>query len=317
MTIWDYLFTRKEECFGGSEFLYHYTSVDTFKKFVEEGGDFFCTDFRMLNDRLELMIGIEFVCKFLRDQLQWDELETLSFKNIYAHSILAEGVVVPWVMSFSRARDNLNQWRAYTDHRKGGVAVGIRRAQLWDAIDRLPGRYSKSIELDSHSGDTRKGFELRLLPCLYAERDKRLIEDQVSEVLIQHLDVFRRIGVGDATRLSEDLIFAINSVLELSAIIKHDSFCYEEEERLVILPMTRSDADCTIINGKKRWRTYLAEVQREGVMSAKFRGLRGLIRDVVISPHGDSDALYTEVRELLDKYDMTFCSLEHSILPYR
>lgn len=317
MRIWDFLFKHKESCFGESEFLYHYTSFDTLKKFVADGGDFYCTNYRELNDCSEMVIGVDFACKFFRRHLHWDDQKLDSFRTIYLQSIARENVVVPWIMSFSRAQDNLNQWRAYTNQQQGGVAVGIRRAELWNAIDRFPGRYSRSVELNANTHVARMGFELRLLPCLYAQRDEKLIEDLVSEMLLPHLQAFRRMGANDIMSRPLDLILAVNAVLELSSIIKHDSFHDEEEERLILLPMTRSSADCSSVGGKLRWRTYISEVQKEGIMSEKFRGLRGMIREIWISPHGECDTLQLSAQKLLHENNMTFCSLRKSLLPYR
>ena len=317
MRIWDFLFERKEESFVESEFLYYYTSFDTFCKFVANGGDFYCTNYKMLNDASEMAIGVDFVCDYLQKKLNWANESVSYFREVYLKSIASENVVIPWVMSFSRVQDSLHQWMAYTDSKQGGVAVGIRRAQLWSALDRDPGRYSKLAVMPDGTKGRNRAFELRLLPCLYAIRDKLLIEDLVAEMLSPHLSTFARMGKTITLLRPDDLILAINAVLELSAVIKHDAFNAEEEERLILLPMTRSVIDCEMIGGKKRWRTYLSEVQKEGVMSAKYRGLRGIIREVVISPHGNHDELLDSVQRVLTENDMTFCRIEKSRLPYK
>ena len=102
----------------------------------------------------------------------------------------------------------------------------------------------------------------------------------------------------------------------MSSVIKHEAFKNEKEVRLVLLPMTKSLSDCELIGGKPRWKTYVCETRKEGICNPKRRALRGMIKEVMISPHGDADMLWTTARFLLDKYDMIWCKLEKSALPY-
>ena len=317
-SIWESLFKRKQELFSENELLYHYTSLDVFCKFVEPPrNDFYCTHFKALNDGAEMRTGIDFAVSFLQSRLGWTDYEGLFFKKVYCDSINLDDVKVPWVMSFSRQRDNLNQWIAYTDPKRGGVSIGVQRGNLWSAIDRFPGCYSRAVSQDGRKA-TNKGFDLGLMPCLYSVRDKKLIEDLVEEMLTPYLDVFKCIiRNGILQDRPTDWNVAISSILRFSSIIKDESFGSEQEERLVLLPLTISYADCEVLGGKPRWRTYISEVQQEGFMSETHRGLRGLIREVIISPQGDRQLLHTTVNVLLKKYGMNnFCKLEDSCSPY-
>lgn len=49
MTIFDFLYKTIPAYFDEKAILYHYTSVDVLKKFIEDDGDLYCTHFGVLN----------------------------------------------------------------------------------------------------------------------------------------------------------------------------------------------------------------------------------------------------------------------------
>ena len=321
MTIFDFLRKKKPKYFDEKTILYHYTSVDTLSKFLEDCGDLYCTHFRTLNDSSEMTIGLSVVESCLREKFKWSDVKCAWFRENYKRLLQESEIVVPWIMSFSRAKDSLNQWAMYTDRVKGGVAVGFDMGLMWTEMDRMPGCYSKmAVTSKGGKGSVQdSAFELRLLPCLYTEDDAPIINELIDEFLLPYEAAFRRIG--DATAINEvvphDFTQAIISILNVSSIIKHESFRKEKEIRLVLMPKTKSLADCELIGGKPRWKTYLSRTRREGDgLSQQRKALRGLIKEVIISPHGDTDMLLTTVRCLLGKYDMKWCNLEKSNLPY-
>ena len=318
MTMYDFLSEKKKDAFNGKGILYHYTSIDTFQKLLADNGDFYCTDFRVLNDSSEMMMGMELALKYLSVVFTWSEMKCVWFRENYKMLVGGGGIVTPWVMSFSCERDSLNQWGMYTDRERGGVAVGFDISLVNSAIGRWPGCYSKAALTSEGEKGLDKKFELQLLPCLYAETDKDTINELFDMRLKPHADVFRRIGEASAAQEipADDFTCAIISILEVSAIIKHEAFRNEKEVRLVLLPMTKSLADCELIGGKPRWKTYVCVTRKEGHGNPKREPLRGMIKEVLISPQGDPDMLWTTVRFLLDKYEMSWCTLEKSSLPY-
>ena len=316
--MYDLLYEKKPNVFNEKGMLYHYTSIGTLEKFLDEDADFYCADFHVLNDSSEMMMGMELALKYLRAEFKWSEIKCDWFRENYNALVRGGEMVTPWVMSFSCERDSLNQWSMYTDRERGGVAVGFEAGQLGSAIDRWPGCYSKAALTSEGEKGIDKKFELQLLPCLYAETDKDTINELFDMRLKPHADVFRRIGEASAAQeiSADDFTCAIISILEVSAIIKHEAFRNEKEVRMVLLPMTKGLVDCELIGGKPRWKTYVAETRKEGYGNPKRKPLRGMIKEVMISPHGDTDMLLTTVRFLLDKYEMDWCSLEKSALPY-
>lgn len=318
MTIYDFLWERRKELLKGEGLLYHYTSLGTFEKLLEDDGDFYCTNALMLNDDSELVSGLDIIQKHLKEKFGWTE-DRMRWFAVGYRKLIAEGaIVLPWIMSFSRAKDSLTQWGMYTDRQKGGVSIGLRRDSLWDAIDRLPGRYSK-VAIDSDSnGSSKSAFILRLLPCLYAETDQELINELFEFRGTQSQDVFKRIGrVAHSEDIDpRDFQVALMTILEVAVLVKHEAFRNEQEERLVLLPKTNVLQDCKILGGKPRWQTYIAETRKEGEGKASLKFLRGMFQEVMISPHGDRQSLWLTTRFLLEKYGMNFCELKCSELPY-
>ena len=318
MSIFDFLRNKKPDAFDEKAILYHYTSIDTFDKFLGDCGDLYCTHFQVLNDSAEMTMGMMLAEKYLRKELKWPEIKGAWFRENYNMLVKGCEIVTPWVMSFSSERDSLNQWSMYTNRTNGGVAVGFDVGQLWSAIDRWPGCYSKAALTSNGEKGEKPLFDLRLLPCLYSETDEKLIWELFDLRLKPYIAVFERIGVSTTVQDIEvkDFTLAINAILEVSSIIKHEAFRNEKEVRLVLLPMTKSLADCELVGGKPRWKTYVCMTRREGYGNPRRQALRGMIKEVVVSPHGDKSAIWTTVRCLLDKYEMNWCTLEKSVLPY-
>lgn len=318
MTIYDFLWERRKELFKGEDLLYHYTSLETFEKFLEDDGDFYCTNALMLNDDSELVSGLDIMQQHLKEGFGWSEERMQWFAAGYRKLIAEGAIVLPWVMSFTRAKDCLSQWGMYTDRRNGGVSIGLRRDSLWDAIDRLPGRYSKVAIASDSKEPFEPAFILRLLPCLYAESDKKLINELFEFRGTQCQDALKRIGVASRSEDIDprDFQLALMTLLEIAVLIKHEAFRNEQEERLVLLPKTSVLQDCKILGGKPRWQTYIAETRKEGVGKPALKFLRGMFQEVMISPHGDRKSLWLTMRFLLEKHDMNFCDLKCSELPY-
>lgn len=318
MTVYDFLWERRKELFKGEDLLYHYTSLETFEKFLEDDGDFYCTNALMLNDDSELISGLDIIQKHLKEKFGWSE-ERMQWFAVGYRKLIAEGaIVLPWIMSFTRAKDCLTHWGMYTDRRQGGVSIGLSRDSLWDAIDRLPGGYSKAAIDAEGKKALEPAFILRLLPCLYAESDQELINELFEFRGAQCHDAFQRIGKALHSEDIDprDFQMALLTIMEVSVLVKHEAFRNEQEERLVLLPKTHLLQDCKILGGKPRWQTYIAETRKEGEGKASLKFLRGMFQEVMISPHGDRQSLWLTTRFLLEKYGMNFCELKCSELPY-
>ena len=83
-------------------------------------------------------------------------------------------------------------------------------------------------------------FELRLLPCLYSVTDERIISELLEKRVGEHAEAFERIEHENLKDIAlKDFTKAVNSILEVSTIIKHEAFVNEKEERIRLFPVIR------------------------------------------------------------------------------
>jgi hypothetical protein len=122
--------------------LYHYTNGIGLRKILESGRIWF-TDYRHMNDPSELTHGIDMA----RDQARLlgngadgrVRMFLEYFLDLFRHDNLA-GKLEFYIASFSRARDDLGQWRAYADNGRG-FAIGFAQRMFREGDpppDRLP-----------------------------------------------------------------------------------------------------------------------------------------------------------------------------------
>jgi Protein of unknown function (DUF2971) len=122
--------------------LYHYTDGRGLKGILESGRVWF-TDYRHLNDPSELTHGIDMahdVARLLGTGADGRVRQFLKhFADLTRHDNFS-GTLEFFIASFSRARDDLGQWRAYADNGRG-FAIGFapRLFRIVEPIrDRLP-----------------------------------------------------------------------------------------------------------------------------------------------------------------------------------
>lgn len=106
--------------------LYHYTNVAGLRGILESGTVWF-TDFRHMNDPSEITHGIEISHDVIRDIKTGADGRVGLFLDCLADMMRLENfsrALEYFIGSFSRARDDLGQWRAYGDNGRG-VAIGF------------------------------------------------------------------------------------------------------------------------------------------------------------------------------------------------
>jgi hypothetical protein len=108
------------------ETLYHYTNMAGLRGIFESESIWF-TDFRHLNDPSEIVHGIEMSHDVIRDLKTGADGRVSLFLDCLADMMSPVNfskALEYLIGSFSRARDDLGQWRAYADNGKG-VAIGF------------------------------------------------------------------------------------------------------------------------------------------------------------------------------------------------
>lgn len=111
--------TKHNYKFSSKKILYHYTSIENFKKIIE-GKRFVFTYYKNLNDTLELTYGYK-VFKELLSKKDMPEIRKFE-KNL--EDLLLGNNFNSYISSFSEEHDNLSLWRLYGDDGYG-VSIGI------------------------------------------------------------------------------------------------------------------------------------------------------------------------------------------------
>ena len=122
-----------------TETLYHYTDVRGLKGILEAGQIWF-TDYRHLNDPSELTHGIDMARDVAHHIATGADgrvrLFLDYFLDLFRHDNFAPTLEF-FIACFSRARDDLGQWRAYADNGRG-VAIGLSPSLFAVADARRP-----------------------------------------------------------------------------------------------------------------------------------------------------------------------------------
>ena len=240
-------FKKRFRTLFGGRIVYHYTSTEVLHEFAREEACLYATHCCALNDDLEFETGVRYVLqKYLPDNQKKlysvlkDEMPEV-IKALSDQDEKFEGkctadkyLYSPWVMSFSREKDSLNQWIAYTSRKHGGVSVGFDFKKLERAVENevTVRRAKQGIDIDSLS------YELHFLPCFYIdEQDKKRMRDIKRFLDFLFIDYmhyqlsnikWRR---GDKRRFKAILMIIYANLF--GAIAKNASFKSENEFRLV------------------------------------------------------------------------------------
>lgn len=200
--------------------LYHYTSFRTFPVFFGKTADLYCTHFAALNDGAEIRKGWEMVVRYLSEHNKWSNNKCNLLWKYYKEGVLANKFVSPWIMSFSLAQDSLPQWVAYTDKKEGGYALGFDRAQLEQMVVSVA---CNTMKMRNGYDEKAAPFRMYVLPCLYSNTDRGVIEGLFELYFNQDMDVFDRVKNADNPEL-KDIVKIVAKLLLVSSIIKHESF---------------------------------------------------------------------------------------------
>jgi len=263
--------------------IYHYTSPKTALEILEtkDKCGFCCTHYSFLNDDGEFSLGIKIVLDWLRNLFRkGKQFEGIINRVEELLRPTVERAIVsnftPWILSFSGNGDSLSQWASYTDHEKGGCAIGVNFDNLIEAI--TPLRSKEWI-------DERDTWIVA--PCVYVDvrddRAERGAEFAIIDRLFEFCGGFELLKSKNAV-----LRFARIAVL-FAALVKSKDFSSEQEWRVVHLTDDSFDyQQVEIIGGKPRIRLL-------------HRG-DALVGKLVVSHHGNRVYLKAMADILAQKY---------------
>lgn len=263
--------------------IYHYTSVEVFEKMLHDESDFYLSESTLLNDRKELLAGIDLLFTYQKE-IGIDLF--CGLKKEFVKEYVGNPTEEPWVMCFSSDADSLGQWISYTDRQRGGVAVGFDIDQLFNRI--------KIGYNNWNVVDDKYGCLMYLVPCFYEESDiteiSKLIEYLFGEYREHQLELN---GYSDD---SARRAITMELILIFSSMIKHESFHAENEWRIVFLPHSEKRVALYKFLGNKP--------RLPGKMFNKECKLRDAIVDIMISPHGTGINIVRSLLNLCGREDI-------------
>lgn len=204
----------------GSNTLYHYTSLDVLTHlFTEYSAEypyltFWATNCAYMNDPREISEGIDLIkdalmdisCPILKERARiLIENERIKEAMLIGSAITAHGV--PYAISFSENKDNLNMWRMYGNSGRG-IGLGFKK-------------------------DNIKAEDCSLDECLYIrEEDRESFINMTTRALEVMLLKFGNAPKGLSQR-EYDFVRSLEVIGLISARIKNIVYSYEREIRLI------------------------------------------------------------------------------------
>ena len=281
------------------KFLYHFTKIDVLEKLFKDEGDLWCTRFNNLNDDSEWFIGLDYVSNYCKRHQMRDVADILL-------ELPSETIRTPWICSFSQHSDKASMWGMYGGKEKGGYAVGFCRTQLEQFVAR---------KNDPEDNSNSLYEEYYLLPCLYTSRDNHTI-DRVLERIFRMYDsvdtreTLARWGCGD-----EIPIRLLSLVFALTLIIKHQSFDYENEWRLIIYTSEEKAVPTQRTDDIKE-KTSQTQSEKLHILSQLFpTSIRNYFKHIVISPCGDINSNNQRLEAWEKEFNLGF-RFSKSVSPY-
>jgi hypothetical protein len=187
---------------GDGGVVYHYTSLEALHGIAKQGV-LWASDASHLNDRAELRYALENMRNLMSDS------QHVSSNQRPLDAIFRPGLARQFVACFSKARDQLSQWRAYGkqigvsiafDRFHLDSALGIQRGEIFDC------RYLKSLEFSILREELEIILQALSQPGVLNENGE-LVNMAVQNELTQ-------------------------KVVKIATYIKHPSFAEEQEVRL-------------------------------------------------------------------------------------
>lgn len=272
--------------------IYHYTSVEALLGIVE-AQSLWLSDYSYLNDKRELIHGVEIVAEVVNRLLPSSQSpDVQGLLNAWLEAT-SNGRPRVCIASFSGDSDSLSQWRAY-----GPIAIGF--------TPHLIGIHANQARLEAVEYDPR-------------------IQKQLVEVYISHLvQAYQADLANNELDRIPDVYHRFEQVLELVAFFKDCSFRDEQEFRLAYVEhpeLFNGPLTTLFVPPPKRFRVkgnrllpHIASSDLFPLHNGEKRELG--ICEIVLGPEAD-DLLTHGIREFLDAKGMEKIPVTHSKIPYR
>jgi len=289
--------------FNSAATLYHYTSVDVFRKILEDR-EFWVSNANFMNDEQEIMNGIE-LCRtvlkkkrgeykgryqaYFQSLLESCDRRTSSgVFNIHSENIFA--------MSFCSSGDILTQWQEYAN---GGISIGFRNAPKQD---------SERIML-KHADGTLTDMET--VSVIYDDAEKERVLSEVIEIGIRLLDSNKNDNVKEVV-----MEMVSDALYQFFPAMKNRSFVHERESRFIYCAENQNHQE---IKFREKRGILLPYVQLQITDPEGNPHAQLPIDDIVISPGPRINYVEKSVRYFLKEsgYDYLQDKVRKSNIPYR
>jgi hypothetical protein len=286
---------------GGT--LYHYTNVAGLAGILKSEYLWF-TDFRHMNDPSEISHGIELCRDVIRLRRPGTDGRVALFLECLADLMRLENfsrALEYFIGSFSRASDDLGQWRAYADNGRG-VAVGFapHLFGIENAADKNPNEiaFVSPVIYDLETASSRHDRAI--------EQAERIF----LEVANAHGNLLANKDVG--IPFMQDFARAViaSPLIWNCLTSKHPAYAHEQEVRLIILGLhdrLRPYIETRVRNSDiVPYVAYKMPVKKEHSLG-----------HIVVGPAANPDAERT-VQSMLESYGIEHdIPISRSLIPYR
>ena len=260
---------------------HHYTSIPSFMSIIKSG-EGWATDSRFLNDETEFEYGIELVQEALQGQMT-DDPARERLLGIISDAVyeVSDSRRVPFVFCMSSKKDDLNQWRSYSDD-AGRLSIGFDR----DAFTQ------KSIPMNTQYGVT--GVIYHRTSCLKA-----------LGATLYHMIPRVESAFKSGSNFETEVELIAMSLRQSAILMKHESFAEEDESRLTIELFQKSATKVHFRAGKYGITPYVV-----------WNYDKSMIKEVVIGPSPHTNLQRMAVEEFLNANGVT-ATVSISEIPYR
>ncbi len=265
------------------EIIYHYCSIDTFMKIIENKS-LWLSDTKKMNDFHET----SWIKQFIDSQLAaldksknkgLEELLKLHFDT---------NLNTPYIACFSEEGDLLSQWRGYADD-GNGISIGFSRTDF-GISEKLP-----SVDISSIN-------TIGLQKCIYDKEQQNNLVKFIFENINKTLDLY------DASE----------RLKKLSYLFKNHGFSEEKEWRIIHTPVIKKNENGYIdpvghISDIK-FRSLKNDITSYFIYNFKEKG-NSLLKEVILGPKCKANEI--DLKIFLNVHGFTNTEIKYSKISYR
>ena len=264
--------------------IYHYTN-DVGLRGILETGKLWLTDMFNLNDPSELSHGLSHVVNILNNKAVNGPPESQVFAEAFEAFLKRGGyqqLTNYFVLSFSRAGDDLGQWRAYADNGRGYV-LGFDAVELVTAFMKKPGD-NATFSITYNDG---KCIELH---------------EQIVDLMFHLISLAHRQG-----HMGDLYAFLAIHALRTALVFKHEAYKNEKEFRFLEM----HGADVPEVKLKTRSYSLLRYREFDWRSAAP-----GALKQIVVGPAANYDRAFKFATDCLCSFHGTMIRPRRSKIPY-